>query len=145
MRLKINDEIYDVDITKKLGNRNTYLRVKEDLKIYVTTNKFVSDKEIEKFIMKNSDSIVKMIEKMKNRVKKKEEFYFLGKKYDVIRTSNEGIALGNEKVFVNKYITPEEVDKWYKKEALRLFRKDLNLLIIIFLVIYHIQLLQLEK
>ena len=44
MRLKINDEIYDVDITKKLGNRNTYLRVKEDLKIYVTTNKFVSDK-----------------------------------------------------------------------------------------------------
>lgn len=127
MRLKINDEIYDVDITKKLGNRNTYLRVKEDLKIYVTTNKFVSDKEIEKFIMKNSDSIVKMIEKMKNRVKKKEEFYFLGKKYDVIRTSNEGIALGNERVFVNKYITPEEVDKWYKKEALRLFSERLEL------------------
>ena len=59
--------------------------------------------------------------------KKKEEFYFLGKKYDVIRTSNEGIALGNEKVFVNKYITPEEVDKWYKKEALRLFSERLEL------------------
>ena len=122
----LNNKEYPIEIIRK-NNKNTYLRVKEDLKIYVTTNKFVSDKEIEKFIMKNSDSIVKMIEKMKNRVKKKEEFYFLGKKYDVIRTSNEGIALGNEKVFVNKYITPEEVDKWYKKEALRLFSERLEL------------------
>lgn len=35
--------------------------------------------------------------------------------------------MGNEKVFVNKYITPEEVDKWYKKEALRLFSERLEL------------------
>ncbi len=127
MQLKINDKTYDVEIKRKLGNRNTYLRVKDDLKIYVTTNTFVTDKEIEKTIINNKNSIIKMIEKATNRVKRKEEFTYLGKVYDVIRTSSDGIALGENKVFVNKYIEPKEIDKWYKKEANTVFKERFDL------------------
>ena len=127
MQVRINNKIYDVEIVKKRTTRNTYIRVKDDLTIYVTTNSFVSDKQIAKLLEEIISSIKKMIEKCEKKKAKEGYFYFLGKKYDVIRTSNEGIALGNEKVFVNKYITPEEVDKWYKKEALRLFSERLEL------------------
>ena len=92
MQLKINDKTYDVEIKRKLGNRNTYLRVKDDLKIYVTTNTFVTDKEIEKTIINNKNSIIKMIEKATNRVKRKEEFTYLGKVYDVINLSGRWLV-----------------------------------------------------
>ena len=82
MYFKIQDELYDVEIVKKFSTRNTYIRVKDDLTIYVTTNTFVSDREIEKLLKKSENAIEKMI----NTKKKKEEydnnFYFLGKKYD---------------------------------------------------------------
>lgn len=124
MQIEIDDCLYDVEIIKKIGNRNTYLRVKDDMKIYVTTNTFVSNKEIEKTILSNKDSIIKMIQKMEKKVGKKGEFYYLGKKYDVIYTSNEGIVLGQEKVFVNR---EADIDKWYKKEASRIFKERFDL------------------
>ena len=123
MMLKVNGKDYEVVITKKLGNRNTYIRVKEDLKIYVTTNTFVSNKEIENIILKSKDSVLKMIDKMEKRCEKKSGFNYLGKKYDVIYTSNPGIVLGEEKVFVNRDV---DLDKWYKKEASKLFQEHLD-------------------
>lgn len=127
MQMKINDKVYDIEITKKIGNKNTYLRVKDDMKIYVTTNTFVTNKEIENIILKNKDSIIKMIARMEKKQEKKENFYYLGKQYDVVRTSMEGITLGENKVFINKNITEEEKDKWYKKEASNLFKEHLDL------------------
>lgn len=127
MQIKINDNIYDIEIIRKLSNKNTYLRVKKDLKIYVTTNTFVSNKEIESIILKNKDYIIKMIDKQKSKVKEEEYFYFLGKKYDVIRCSMDGISLGDAKVFVNKNIKEEDIDKWYKKEATTVFKEHLDL------------------
>ncbi len=123
MQVKINDEEYEVIITKKIGNRNTYLRVKEDMKIYVTTNTFTSNKEIEKIIIKNKDSIINMINKMKKKKVNNEGFLFLGKRYDIIYTSNPGIVLGEEKVFVNR---DADIDKWYKKQASILFKEHLD-------------------
>ena len=124
MVLKVNGKDYEVVITKKIGNRNTYIRVKEDLKIYVTTNTFVSNKEIENIILKSKDSVLKMIEKMEKRCDNKAGFTYLGKKYDVIYTSNPGITLGSEKVFVNRDV---DLDKWYRKEATKLFQEHLDL------------------
>ena len=123
MQIKLNDSIYDIVITRKLGNRNTYLRVKEDLKIYVTTNTFVTNKEIEKTILSNKESIIGMIEKVERKNNKKKDFYYLGKKYDIIYTSNDGIILGQEKVFVNR---EADFDKWYKREAGRIFKERLD-------------------
>ncbi len=54
MHVTIGDETYEVVITRKMGNRNTYIRVKNDMKIHVTTNTFVSNREIEKLIYNNT-------------------------------------------------------------------------------------------
>ena len=67
MQLQFNGKDYEVIIDKKIGNRNTYIRVKDDLKIYVTTNTFTSNKEIARIISENEKSIAKMIEKQENR------------------------------------------------------------------------------
>ena len=37
MFVNINGNSIEVIITKKRGNKNTYLRIKDDLKLYVTT------------------------------------------------------------------------------------------------------------
>ena len=126
MFIDINGEKVEVIITKKISTRNTYLRVKNDLKIYVTTNTFVSNQEIMNIINKNIDSIIKMYEKEEKKSNKRKEFYFFGKKYDVVKTYGDGIVLGREKVFVNKDINEKELDLWYKKEALKVFEERLD-------------------
>lgn len=126
MKIRVNDKDYEVVVTRKRGQRNTYLRVKEDLKIYVTTNLITPMFEIEKFIKENQKSIVNMISKMEKRVDKKSRFIYLGKEYDVIYTTMQGVSLGEEKVFMNKSLTKEDLDKWYKKEATKLFQEHLD-------------------
>lgn len=123
MQINFNGKEYDVIITRKLGNRNTYIRVKEDLNIYVTTNKFTSVKEIENIIVNNQESIAKMIEKQERKKENEELFFFLGKNYDIIYTSNEGITLGEKKVFLNRDV---DLEKWYKKQAEKIFKEHLD-------------------
>ena len=126
MKLKLGEDIYDICITKKISNKNTYLRVKDDLKIYITTNAFTSNKEIENIILKNKDAIKKMITKFINKKSNQTEFFYLGKKYDIIKTSNSGITLGQEKLFINKNFNENDLEKWYKKEALKVFQERLD-------------------
>lgn len=123
MQVEINGKIYNVEIVKKLTNRNTYIRVRDDLTIYVTTNKFVSNKSINKLIMDNKDSIVKMIDKIEQKKSKDEYFWYLGKKYDIVYTSDKSLSFGELKVFI-----PHEfdIDKWYKKQASSLFLERLK-------------------
>ena len=123
MIVQINGKNYEVVIVKKIGNRNTYLRVKDDLKIYVTTNTFTSNKAIERLILDHKDFLVKSINKMEKRSENNEGFIYLGKKYDVIFTSNSGITLGEEKAFVNRDV---DLEKWYKKQATVLFQEHLD-------------------
>ena len=126
MKLKLGEDIYDICIKKKISNKNTYLRVKDDLKIYITTNAFTSNKEIENIILKNKDAIKKMITKFINKKSNQTEFFYLGKKYDIIKTSNSGITLGQEKLFINKNFNENDLEKWYKKEALKIFQERLD-------------------
>lgn len=126
MHVTIGDETYEVVIVRKLGNRNTYIRVKEDMKIHVTTNTFVSTREIEKLIYKNTDFIIKMINKMEKKSAKNDGFMYLGSQYDIVRTTTNGITLGASKVFIGKNMTSEDIDKWYKKEAEKIFLDHLE-------------------
>ena len=48
MKLQIDDTIYPVEIERKKSNKTTYIRVKKDMTIQVTTNFFTSDKAITK-------------------------------------------------------------------------------------------------
>ena len=100
-----------------------YLRVKDDLNIYVTCNILYSDKMILDFIEKNEKSIIKMLQRIKKKKEKEECFYYLGKKYDVVYVNNQEIFFGEEKVFVpNNW----NINKWYLKEAEKVFSKELE-------------------
>lgn len=120
MYFKIQDDLYEVEIVKKITTKNTYIRVKDDLTIYVTTNTFVPDREIEKLLKKSSSSILRMIEIKKKKEDYDNNFYFLGKKYDIVYTNDGTITLGNNKVFLDRRI---DLDKWYQKEASRIFKE----------------------
>ena len=62
MKFSYNDRDYDIVIEKKASTRNTYIRVKKDLKVHVTTNIFSSMRSIRKLIEDNYDRICKMID-----------------------------------------------------------------------------------
>ncbi len=123
MKVNVNNNLIDVVITKKKGNRNTYLRVKSDLKLYVTTNIFTSDKSIERIINDNIKSIENMYSKQVNKNEINSKFLLLGKEYDIISTNSKQVELGTSKVFIGKDI---DIDKWLKKEAQVLFQERLD-------------------
>ena len=123
MEICLNDEKYNVIIAKKVSTKNIYIRVKENLDIYVTCNTFTSDREIINLINNNEKSIMKMIERRKRKLKKEESFYYLGKKYDLVYLNNGGIIFGEEKVFVDYDFN---LDKWYLKMANEIFKKELD-------------------
>lgn len=125
MYLVIDDIRYNVVIDKKRSTRNTYIRVKDDLTIYVTTNIFTRDKDIAKLLDENYDSICKMIKKQKVKNSNNENFNYLGKNYEIIYVDYCDISFGDKKVFLNKKI---DIDKWYKKQAKFLFQEHLDMI-----------------
>ena len=60
MQIEVDGQLYDVVIERK-SNKNTYIRVKDDMKVYVSTNIFTSDRAIQKLIRDSYYSISKMI------------------------------------------------------------------------------------
>ena len=62
MKLTVNDKTYDIVIERKSTTRNTYIRVKPDLTVFVTTNRFTTTKAIANLIEENYDKLVRMIE-----------------------------------------------------------------------------------
>ena len=123
MKLDIDGKYYEIIIEKKSGQKNTYIRVKKDLKIYVTTNKFTSTKFIKDLIEENYSKIVKMIETQEKKKENNEGFFYLGKKYDIVYVSYCDISFGENKVFLNKNL---DIDKWYKNQAKSLFLEHLD-------------------
>lgn len=125
MYLVIDDIRYNVVIDKKRSTKNTYIRVKDDLTIYVTTNIFTRDKDIAKLLDENYDSICRMIKKQKVKNTNNENFNYLGKNYEIIYVDYCDISFGEEKVFLNKNL---DIDKWYKKQAKTLFLEHLDII-----------------
>ena len=123
MKIELDNEIYDVYIERKRSTRNTYIRVKEDIGIYVTCNTLTSDRFIINLINDNEKKILKMINKIKNKKAKEEYFYYLGRKYDLVYLNKKGITFGEDKVFVSPDF---DLDKWYKKEAEKVFKIELD-------------------
>ena len=118
MQLTYKNKEYDIVIEKKKSNRNTYIRVKKDLVIYVTTNFFTSIKSIEKLIEENYKRIGSMIEVQEAKSRNNNGFYYLGAQYIVIYSENPQITIENNKIYVPHDF---DIDKWYKNEAKKLF------------------------
>ena len=119
MEIEINGIRYDVDIIKK-NNRNTYVRVKNG-KIVVTTNYLVSKRDIIKLIRDNEDSIIRMINKDSKKIDRNENFYYFGKKYDVVYGFKE-IDFSDNKIFV---LDKKSLDKYINKDIYRIFSERL--------------------
>lgn len=123
MKLKINDTIYPIEIERKKTNKNTYIRVKKDMTIQVTTNFFTSDKQISKLITDNTSKLEKMISTQVTKNENNDGFFYLGRKYDIVYVEYCDISFGDKKVFINKKL---DLDKWYKKEATTIFKERLD-------------------
>ena len=127
MKIEVNNKIYNVIINHKAYKRRITISIKEDLNIYVSCNIITSDREIIKVLNENIKSLERMIKKMENKVSKHHEeddnFYFLGKKYDIIYMNNKDLIIGEDKVFMNKNF---DLDKWYLKKAKEIFQEELD-------------------
>lgn len=124
MQFIIDNKFYPVVIQKKKTTKNLYIRVKEDLTIYVTCNYFTPDKKIKSILEENKSSIMRMINRMQKKQEYNNQFYFLGKHYDIIYTDSDELVLGENKAFVPHNF---DLDKWKKKQALGLFQKHLDM------------------
>ena len=123
MKYKIDDVDYDVIISRK-HNKNTYIRVKDDLNIYVSTNYFTSIRSIQKLLDDNYEYLKNMISKRKKRIEKDNDFYLFGKKYDIIIDSNTiDIYLSDNKIYVKSM---KVFESWLKKEIQKLFKEHLD-------------------
>ena len=124
MTFEYDGDIYEVVIEKK-NNKNTYLRVKEDLKIYVTTSKLTPKFLVEKLINDNRKSIIKMIEKQKKDNKEITGNYYLGEKIDIMVINIVKKAHLEDGTLYVKNIS--DVEKWYKKQTEIVFKEHLDL------------------
>jgi predicted metal-dependent hydrolase len=122
MKFLIDDKEYEVVIQKK-NNKNTYIRVKEDLKIYVTTSYFASKLYIYNLLEQNKEYLKKVLTKQEIK-NENTSFKYLGKKYDVIICN----IVNKVELDENKLYTPseKELDKYIKKNTLELFKERLD-------------------
>jgi predicted metal-dependent hydrolase len=123
MTIRIDNEEYDVEIIKKKTTKNTYIRVKDDLTIVITTNKYSGDLFIKNVINENILSIKKMINKVKAKIEYNSKFYYLGKEYDIVFINNKDIIFGDTKLFINRSL---DIDNFLKKQAEKIFLERLD-------------------
>ena len=119
---KLDGKKYNVEMVIK-NNKNTYIKVKEDLTIYVTTNMFTTKRMVKNLLDEQQDFLRKVISKMKNRNEKENEFYYLGEKYDIIKVPFDKLEIDDYKIYVSD---EKELQKWLKKKTLEVFEERLN-------------------
>ena len=122
MNFEYNGKLYDIIIEKK-NIKNTYIRVKDDLKIYITTSYLTPKFAINKLINDSTKQIINMIETMEKKQTKKDGYYFLGMKLNVIKTNIKRPYLDGDTLYVN---TKEDIKKWYDKQAKKVFKERLD-------------------
>ena len=122
MKYVIDGIEYEVILVKK-NNKNTYIRVKEDGKIYITTNYLVSKNYIKQLLDNNYQTIKKMIERNNIKQEKNKSFYFLGKKYDIIIVPTFEIDITDDKIFVK---SEDYLNKWLKKQIEKIYKERLD-------------------
>jgi predicted metal-dependent hydrolase len=123
MSVELGGKLIDVFIVKK-NNKNMYLRVKED-GIHISCNYFVTKSMIMNFIMSNEEMIVEAYDRLQKKKEKKEEFYYLGNRYDVIVINTVSkIEFYGDKVFVKNRTY---LNTFLKNEANRIFNERVKI------------------
>lgn len=123
MYLEVNGNKHEIVVIRK-NNKNTYIRVKDDLKIYITTNRWVREKDINKLISDNYDSIKEMISK---KIRKEETItknMILGRETNIIKLSTQK----EPELYGNKFYVKDldNLDKYLKIYAYEVFSNRLK-------------------
>lgn len=129
MEIKLDGKIYKVEVIRK-NNKNLYLRVKENLKIYATVPYMVSDKKVKKFILDNEDFVIKMIKEQEKKLEKSKYFYLLANKYNIVydeKISKTNII--NDTIYTKNSNT---LDSFKKKKAMEIFCDRLEICYLLF-------------
>ena len=123
MKYELDGKEYNVKVVKK-NNKNTYLRVLDDMTIYITTNYLTTNKSIIKLLDTNKDRLRVMLTRQSNQNKKKKAFFYLGREYDIIEVSiMDRVEVNDKYIYIpNK----KKFDLWYKKELRRVFEERLK-------------------
>lgn len=129
MEVKLDGHIYKVEVIRK-NNKNLYLRVKEDLKIYATVPFLVSDRRIKSFILDNEAFVLKMIDEQKKKLEKNKYFYFLGNKYNIYYDVNCTKTYIKDNYIITK--NDNTLESYKKKCALEIFTDRLEICYLLF-------------
>ena len=119
---KLDGYTYKVLIVKK-NNKNTYIKIKDDLTIYVTTNYLTSKREIKTILDNEKEFLRNALSRTRKKLEKEDLFYYLGEKYDIILVPFENTDVSDGKIFVKDAKT---LEKWLKKETKRVFIERLE-------------------
>ena len=118
MKYELDNIEYDVIITKK-NNKNLYIRFKDDMKIHVTCNSFITKGMIKKVLDENKNSLRRMIKTVEKKQEKSDKLFYLGKPYDIIYQEDIKDTIINGYQIITK--NEKTFNKWYKEETLRVF------------------------
>lgn len=122
LKICINEKDYEIIINRK-GNKNTYIRVNDQLQIEVSTRRFASSREIERLVHANLDKIEKMLDRRSSVSESEFEVYLKSSKYRVIIISNlREVEISDDSIYgpslkkINDYVDSINYD--YFKELL---------------------------
>ena len=106
------------------NNKNIYFRFDENSDLVVTCPKNTLNDEVARLIRENESSLIKMYEKHVEALKKNNEFWLLGKKYDIILgTDVDKLTIKDNTI----YITDEhELEEFINSEINRVFTEEIE-------------------
>ena len=124
MFIEVNNRKVEVIITKKTSNKHSYMRLKDDGKLYINTSYFMSKKNIDKFIKENISFIEKSLKRLDKKEADSQKFIYLGKEYIKVYWDKKQIVLKDDKVYLNQ---SSNIDAFLRKEAKRVFLERLDI------------------
>lgn len=123
MIYELDQQQYPVLIERK-NNKNSYIRVKEDKTIYVTTSYFVTNAQVKVMLDQNQEYLRRVMKRRETLQKREEKFFYLGKNYDIIVVSDmKQVKMEDSYIYVRDQ---KMLERFLKKECLRLFTSRLQ-------------------
>lgn len=120
MKYNLDGQDYNVEIIRK-NNKNVYVRVKDDLTIYVTASYFVTKRQIINILDNNKEFLKKSINRKRENTRDNNSILYLGKKYDLIFSNLfKEVELSDGKIYIDN---KKNFDKWYKKQMISIYQE----------------------
>ena len=122
MKIELNDKIIDVIILKK-NIKNIYFRFDDKLNLVISTPKRTSLKEINNLIQKNQESLIKMYDRLLNRIEDINEFKYLGNTYEIKYADVNNVVLSDGYVYTKDKAM---LDKFINEKRIEIYKEEVN-------------------